>query len=220
MKHFCIIVATLLMSMGLQAKTQAKTQQPTTAVETNQPNKPHSTAIMFGSVDGISYRVFVDKHWAIQTILMWKYLSTYGTTLTELTTEPIDYLPKSRTSQWGKLHGWTTEVNPNFIYQTTIHDWDWGSLYWNSGAGVSLGFAQDWKMPEDYPLWGKTGVNAISGFELSFSKHPISIFTESFVGYGLLWNSHEDQLNSITTLTRSTNHFIDWGSDIGIRYAF
>lgn len=216
MKHFGIILATMLMSMSVQAK-----QHQSVDVESKQAiAKPHSMAIMFGSVDGVSYRFFVDKHWAIQTILMWKYLSTYGTTVTNLTTDELGEPQSSRTSQWGKLHGWTTEVNPNFIHQTTIRDWDWGSLYWNSGAGISVGLAQDWKLPDDYPLWGKTGVNAISGFELSFSKHPISIFTESFVGYGLLWNSHKNQLNSITTLTQSTNHFIDWGSDIGIRYAF
>ncbi len=215
MKHFCIIVATLLMSTGLQAKTQ----QPS-AVESNQSNKPHSMAIMFGSVDGISYRFFVDKHWAVQTILMWKYLSTYGTTVRYVSSNGFGEPQSSRTSQWGKLYGWTTEVNPNFIYQTTIHDWDWGSLYWNSGAGVSLGLAQDWKQPNDYPLWGKTGINTISGFELTFTKHPISIFTESFAGYGLLWNSHEQTLDTATSTTRSVNHFIDWGSDIGIRYAF
>ncbi len=216
MKHSCIIVATLLISVCAQAKQH----QPIETIEHLTTQKPHSVAVMFGSVDGVSYRVFVDEHWAIQTILMWKYLSTYGTTITHLTTNESGIPDASRTSQWGKLYGWTTEINPNFIYQTPIHTWEWGSLYWNSGAGVSLGFAQNWELPHDYPLWGKTGITTISGFELSFNKYPISIFTESFAGYGLLWTSNEYALNAFTTQTRSVNHFIDWGSDIGIRYAF
>ncbi len=215
MKHFTIILAALLISISMQA------QQVQHSLVTKQTiSKPHSVAIMFGSVDGVSYRIFVDEHWAIQTILMWKYLSTYGTTVNYYITNGFGQQQDAQTSDWGKLYGWTTELNPNFIYQTSIHQWDWGGLYWNSGAGVSLGFAQDWKMPHDYPLWGKFGVNTISGFELGFSKVPISVFTESFAGYGLLWNSYEQQISTLQTQTKSLNHFIDWGSDIGIRYAF
>ncbi len=213
MKKFFLFFAAVLMSIGTQA-------QDIDVSHDLFPEKPHSMAVMFGSVDGMSYRIFVNEHWAIQTILMWKYLSTYGTTVTDLTTDGIGQPVFSHSSQWGKLRGWTTELNPNFIYQTPIHVWAWGGLYWNSGAGVSLGLAQDWRYPDDFPLWGKFGITTISGFELGFRKYPISIFTESFAGYGLLWNSNEEYAYGATFSTNSTNHFIDWGSDIGIRYAF
>ncbi len=215
MKHICIFSAALLISISMQAQHSNNTNANDLFVDT-----PHSMAIMFGSVDGISYRFFVDKHWAIQTILMWKYLSTYGTTVYDYTIDGIGTPQSLHTSQWGKLRGWTAEFNPNFIYQTPIHIWKWGGLYWNSGAGINLGLAQDWKMPTDYPLWGKFGINTISGFELGFRKYPISIFTESFAGYGLLWSNYEEPLYSVSYVTNRTNHFIDWGSDIGIRYAF
>ncbi len=215
MKKICIIVAAVLMSIGVQAKQPEQT--PANPIATN---KPHSMAITFGSVDGISYRYFVDGHWAVQTNVMWKYLTTHGTTVTSLTTDVNGVPQTSTTSQWGKLHGWTAEINPNFIYQTAICTWDFGGLYWNSGAGVSLGVAQDWNVPYDYPLWGKFGVNSISGIELTFNKSGVSLFTESFVGYGLLWNSYERYLYGTTSLTQSLNHFIDWGSDIGVRVSF
>ncbi len=215
MKHFTTILTAVLLCISMQA------QQVQQLLVNNQSiAKPHSMAVMFGSVDGVSYRVFVDEHWAIQTILMWKYLSTYGTTVNYYTTNEVGNLQTSQTSEWRKLYGWTTEFNPNFIYQSSIRQWEWGTLYWNSGAGISFGFAQDWKISHDYPLWGKFGVNTISGFELGFSKLPISVFTESFAGYGLLWNTYEQQLSAFQVQTQSLNHFVDWGSDIGIRYAF
>ncbi len=210
MKKFCIIAMAVLVSIGMQAK-----EQQTPAEKHSSTAKPHSVALTFGSLDGISYRYFLNEHMAIQTNLMWKYLTTHGTTVSYLTTNENG---TSRTSQWGKLHAWTAEINPHLIYQTTIHAWDWGSLYWNSGVGVGMGVAQDFKMPKDYPLWGKFGVDVISGFELAFIKCPVTIFTESLVGYGLLWNSYETQLAGVTSLTRSQNHFIDWGSGLGIRF--
>ncbi len=216
MKKLLILFATVLMSISVHAESP----QHANATNLLFPNKPHSMGVMFGSVDGVSYRFFIDEHWAIQTILMWKYLSTYGTTVSYYTADNVGTLHTSRTSQWGKLYGWTSEINPNFIYQTPIHIWDWGGLYWNSGAGISLGIAQDWEMDNNGLLWGKFGINSISGFELGFRKYPISIFTESFAGYGLLWNESEKHLYNVRTQISSTNHFIDWGSDIGIRYAF
>ncbi len=210
----------VLMSMGVQAAEQPTSIDSTAWLTRSPRTAQHSIAFTFGSVDGISYRYFIDEQCAIQTNIMWKYLSTYGTTVSYLTTDVNGVAETSRTSQWGKLYGWTTEVNPNFIYQSTIHNWKKCSLYWNSGAGISLGIAQDWGKPKDYPLWGKFGVTTISGFELTFNKVPLSIFTESFAGYGLLWNSHEEYLYGITSLSYSTNHFIDWGSDIGLRIRF
>ncbi len=215
MKKFCFVAVAALMSIGMQAK-----EEPSSFEKHSATARPHSVAITLGSVEGVSYRYFVNEHVAVQTNLMWKYLSTYGTTVSRQTLDVMGKSQTSRTSQWGKLRGWTAEVNPNFIYQTTVRAWAWGSLYWNSGVGVGMGVAQDWRMPADYPLWGKFGINTISGLELSFCKYPISVFTESFAGYGLLWNNYEVHLFGATSLTRSCNHFIDWGSGIGIRFAF
>ncbi len=220
MKKICFIMCAVLMSIGVQAAEQSTAIDSTAWLIRSPRTAPHSIAFTFGSGDGISYRYFIDEQWAIQTNIMWKYLSTYGTKVSYLSKDVNGTLECSRTSQWGKLYAWTAEVNPNFIYQSTIHDWKKCSLYWNSGAGMSVGMAQDYQMPNDYPLWGKFGITTISGFELAFSKVPLSIFTESFAGYGLLWNSYEHSLYGITSLAYSTNHFIDWGSDIGLRVRF
>ncbi len=220
MKKLLFFFAATLISVSVLAQNE-QNEQNNGKLPIPVSQTPHSMALMLGSVDGVSYRIFLDEHWAIQTILLWKYLSTYGTTVSYYTVNEVGKpTASSRISQWGKLYGWTTEVNPNFIYQTPIHIWEWGGLYWNSGAGINIGIAQDWKQTNDDSLWGKWGVNTISGFELSFSKVPISIFTESFAGYGLLWNHREEHYPNVTTHTNRTNHFIDWGSDIGIRYAF
>ncbi len=168
-----------------------------------------SVALNIGSVNGISYRIFLTEHLALQPVIAWRWVDTHGTTVLY----PNNFTPLPDNLGWGKVRFWTTDINPNIVYQTPVHPWEWGSLYWNSGGGINAGLARIYR-PQTPEIWGgKVGINSISGFELAFNKPSISIFMESYLGYGFLWSNYTDT----STLA---SHFIDWGSDIGIRYTF
>ncbi len=192
-KHLLCTILTLVLTF-----TAAATQR-------------QSIGLNVGSVNGIAYRIFLTEHLAVQPVIAWRWVDTHGTTV--LYAPFYNTVAQPDDIGWGKVRFWTTDINPNLVYQTLIHPWPWGSLYWNSGGGINAGVARIYK-PYTPQLWGgKVGINSISGFELTFHQPTISVFMESYLGYGFLWSTYTE--NSYLA-----SHFIDWGNNIGIRYRF
>ncbi len=172
-------------------------------------SKPQSIGLNIGSVNGIAYRIFLTEHLAVQPVVAWRWVDTHGTTVLY----PSTFTAVPDGLGWGKVRFWTVDFTPNIVSQALVHPWEWGSLYWNSGGGLNAGLARIYRPNTPEEWGGKVGINSISGFELAFNKVPITVFMESYLGYGFLWSNYTDT----STLA---SHFIDWGNDIGIRYTF
>ena len=201
----------------------------------------HSIGVNVGSMYGVSYKGFIFgvDGLALQADLGVKLISIAG----EATNKP-EKGDKS-TYSLKDLPVFTFEANPNILYQSNISSWDFGSLDWFAGGGVSIGFMQqfgtgklkgdddkwyDYKIKDaensvgkgKNPIYGKMGVNAIGGLELGFSSVPLALSFDFRPGFGLGWHTEkEKEVEGMTTpKTTTTIPFFDWALNVGLRYCF
>ena len=184
----------------------------------------HSIGVNVGSMYGVSYKGFIFgvDGLALQADLGVRlgitskavsgnfYVKVGGTnthaTYSELWCDPVYF---------------TFEANPNIIYQSNIASWDFGSLDWYAGGGVSLGlmkWADNWGNISKADVDGKFGINAIGGLELGFSGAPLALSLDLRPGYGLMFGNDKD--NELGTETRWDASFFDWALVAGLRYCF
>lgn len=137
------------------------------------------------------------------------------------------------------------QLNPNFVYQSEISSWGWGSLDWFIGGGLSFGLMywygdimlkgdelelgkSGWNtysrsdmekgmgFKDKDVTYGKFGLNAIGGIELGWKKVPLAVGVDFRPGYGIGFN--ETKMNDVKT--KQTLHFFDWALVASVRYCF
>jgi len=117
----------------------------------------------------------------------------------------------------------TFEANPNIVYQSNIGAWDFGSLSWFAGGGVSLGLmklSDTWGHISNSDVTGKFGLNAIGGLELCFTGAPLALSFDFRPGYGLQFDSDSETIKGVKIEKRDNMSFFDWGLVLGLRYCF
>ena len=199
----------------------ASAPQPPTNVngrDDQQESKPYKSSfgIVAGSMNGLSFKVFPSRKFAVSMELGFKATAASG----------IQFYDPYR---WDYIHGYyygweshgyyttpyTLEFNVNFVHQ----DHFVAGLYGLVGGGLSLG----WHFRNSYPYYaydyyssqwpryrqsnGKAGLNLILGLEYVFEV-PIALQVDFRPGYGLLFASGY------------TAHYFDWGLNLSFRYTF
>ncbi len=127
-----------------------------------------SYGLTIGTTQGISYKSFPSRHFAIQLDLGTKYCYVYGSNL------------------------WTAELAPNFMYE----GWFCEGLYGFAGLGASIGYNwQEFKYINDKPPYEhvsdnnyKGGLNGIFGLEYKFFI-PLTLQFDFRPGYRCVFNS-------------------------------
>lgn len=152
-----------------------------------------SFGLVAGSLNGFSYKKFVNENVAIQTDLAVELLATRAT------------MYYSGYIFSGQEHAWSLQLQPNLYYQNNVFYGDWGNIAAYVGGGVSLGYAQEFYSNLDL---GKWGINAIAGVEFILNNTPITIGLDFRPGYGMLF-----------TGTQSL-HMFDWVLAANVRYYF
>ena len=209
----------------------------------------HSVGINVGSTYGASYKGFIFgvDGLALQADLGVQLMTTSGSY--KMTAK---YDGNKVADVDGKLRNlpvFTFVANPNILYQSNIASWDFGSLDWYAGGGISLGLMKQLKTGFDayaddekkwyeikdgngYEAWafadadgkanpviGKFGVNAVAGLELGFSNVPLALSFDFRPGYGLGFYSGKNSQDSKVTENMTFN-FFDWALNVGLRYCF
>lgn len=168
---------TLILAAALLGGTAAHAQSP----------YAHSVGGYLGSFIGGSYKTFLSGHLAFQGELGFRMANRATLYRDRHTHYFIDF--------------YTFEANPNLMYQAPIETWDFGSLQWFAGGGVSLGTGfqgNGWAE-------GKLGINAIGGVELAFTAIPLSCQIDFRPGYGQLFGS-------------LTQAYFDYMAGVSVRY--
>lgn len=146
----------------------------------------HSVGGYLGSFIGGSYKTFLTNHLVFQG--------------------ELGFRMANRATLYHDRHYhyyyafYTFEANPNLMYQAPIDTWDFGSLQWFAGGGVSLGTGF-----QGSGAAGKLGVNAIGGVELAFTAIPLSCQIDFRPGYGQLFGG-------------PTQAYFDYMAGVSVRY--
>ena len=159
-------------------------------------NHKFGIGAVVGTMDGVSFKVFLSENFALKADLAYKYTVTHG--------GKYDYYGYGSRYYNSIVH--TFELNPNFFYQRNISSFGWGDLDWYAGGGVSIGYAFGYYYGNGL---GKFGVNASGGVELALTgKVPLAFDCDFRPGYGLLFNKD------------ANSSYFDWALTFGVRYCF
>jgi len=123
----------------------------------------HSLGFSAGSFNGLSWKVLVKEHFAVQTDV--------GAHLTV-----FDY-------SYGAF-----VINPNFLYQGTMFTNDVLDIDFNAGGGLSFGFVGPFGYNSRYNegvFCGDFGFNALVGVEFAFNRSPLALSFDFRPGYGM-----------------------------------
>lgn len=144
MKKF-ILFSMLLLSLGVFAKPYH-----------------HSLGISAGSFNGLSWKVLVKEHFAVQTDV--------GVHLTV-----FDYV-------YGSF-----VIQPMFMYQGTMYANDVCNIDFFAGGGLSFGFGDILDKSTKYGGYfgGEFGLNGVAGVEFGFNRAPLALSFDFRPGYGM-----------------------------------
>ena len=209
-------------------------------------NYTHSVGGTAGTEFGFTYKGFVTDNMAIVVDFGLNLPSLAGKAVTKTKTTGRGFDAKT-TSKSDFMFGdfLTFQVNPNFVYQSEIKSWGWGSIDWFIGGGLSVGLlyqygdimykgeltGNEWKSISRQDLkdagqkekdftYGKFGLNAIGGVELGWKNIPLAISMDFRPGYGMGFNTDKETRNGIETKTTNLLHFFDWALVASVRYCF
>lgn len=216
MKKSIIAVAMLLLSLTISAQDYT-----------------HSIGGMVGSMYGVTYKGFIFgiDGLALQADLGVNLFSLAGKA--EVKTDGVKNTSDIRNGAF-----FTFVANPNIVYQQNIASWNFGSLSWFAGGGISLGLMQqygnmeikddngdwntvsvsDWKNANNGKdqIYGKFGINALAGLELGFSSVPLALGLDFRPGYGVGFRNQK--VNGVKT--EQVVNFFDWSLAASLRYCF
>ena len=193
------------------------------SVAANAQSYQHSIGLNVGSMEGISYKGFLNRNVAVGLDLGVSFLKTPATVV-----ETYKYNDSNKNKKYvskGFTYvAWELDLNPNIVYQNEITSWRNAELGWFAGAGASLGMMKPTSVSRgnfsmsltDYKLSGKFGLNAIGGVEMSFGRTPIAISLDFRPGYGLMFRPQKNETYTYTQLA----HFFDWKLVAAVRYTF
>lgn len=175
----------------------------------------HSLGIVAGNINGISYKTFVRKHFAIELDLAgcevslcsfrdyYEYYDNYN-----YQSKYYEYIRTVSAMSGPVLH-------LNFLYQGHFTK----GLYGMVGGGINIGYSFTPELRKayrpnmynnPYANWeefGKAGAGALLGLEYVFEK-PVALQFDFRPGYGILF-SDLDYYN-----------FFDWSLCLSVRYVF
>lgn len=186
----------------------------------------HSVGVNVGGINGASYKGFVRslEHMFIIADLGVKVSATKGMYISEL----VRYQGSSATGTESRNEPfvyYSFEANPNLGYQGDIKDFDFASLHWYAGGGISAGVSQygsnwaeisDARKYADEPYWFKFGINAIAGVEMCLKNAPLNIGVDFRPGMATDVNSRS--FGNATYITAIT--YFDWALAASLRYRF
>lgn len=212
-KNFLFFSLVLMLFMGTITLTAA--------------NYNHSIGASIGSDYGFSYKGFLGGgNLALQADMFFRISGSTGKFVSKYKDNGQKTTYKDN-QDW--LHYWTFEANPKLLYQGEIHNWNFGSISWFAGAGLSVGMmkATVWTDVDDFwggttrvsgttKLLGKFGFGTIGGAELHFNNIPLAVNLDFRPGYGLGFRHDKENNVDVTSLL----HFFDWGLVATARYCF
>ena len=191
------------------------------AVAVNAQNYKNSIGLNVGTMEGLSYKGFLNQNVALVLDLGINFIKTPGLVVDIDKYDGVK--EKSLTKGW--TYGiWEFEFNPNIVFQKEIKSWDKVGLSWFAGAGASIGMMKPtsasyngWSFNLSYDkVFGKWGINAIGGMEMNFSKAPIALSLDFRPGYGMMFRTEQKKNYTNTMLA----HFFDWKIVAAVRYTF
>ena len=175
------ITKSLLVGLFMLASVNAASAQ----------NYKYGIGAVVGTMDGVSFKMFLSENLALQADLAYKYV-----------------VRTARAEGFRLSYGLHTfELNPNLVYQRNITSFGVGNLDWYAGGGVSLGYAFMSLWGQNSYGLGKFGVNGIGGVEFKFN-FPLAVGFDFRPGYGLLFGKDD------------TGSYFDWAVALSARYCF
>lgn len=106
----------------------------------------HSAGLVVGNLNGLSYKYFISDELAIQADLGFGIISTSGSyaSSNEVSYSKDGYssISKEKGTLNFKANLWAFQLAPNFIWQRNFASFDWASLDFFVGGGITLGYAQ------------------------------------------------------------------------------
>lgn len=104
----------------------------------------HSAGLVVGNLNGLSYKYFLSEELAIQADLGFGIVATSGSFVSQekFSQKDDEYDNSSKLTLGASANLWTFELAPNFIWQKNITSFDWASLDFFVGGGVSIGYAK------------------------------------------------------------------------------
>lgn len=102
----------------------------------------HSAGLVVGSLDGLSYKYFISDELAIQADLGFQLGASSGNLFTSTSSANDEYKSESKFNVGADANFWSFQLAPNFIWQKNITSFDWASLDFFVGGGVSIGYAK------------------------------------------------------------------------------
>lgn len=102
----------------------------------------HSAGLVVGSLDGLSYKYFISDELAIQADLGFQLGATSGNLFTSSSYAKDEYKNESKFNLGTDANFWSFQLAPNFVWQKNITSFDWASLDFFVGGGISIGYAK------------------------------------------------------------------------------
>ena len=102
----------------------------------------HSAGLVVGSLNGLSYKYFISDELAIQADLGFQLGATTGNLFTSSSYAKDEYKHESKFNVGADANFWSFQLAPNFIWQKNITSFDWASLDFFVGGGISIGYAK------------------------------------------------------------------------------
>ncbi len=152
-----------------------------------------SAGINLGSLQGVSYKMFVTDRFAFQ--------ADFGGKISFMR---INSYHNDQYTMHVNETNWALVLNPNGMYEQNFLTTSSASLYWFAGGGLSIGYS----FSNHFRNTGQFGVNAIGGMESAFFAVPLTLQIDFRPGYGMLFS------NNIT------HNFFDWSLNLSLRYYF
>ena len=151
---------------------------------------------------GPSFKAFFTDNVAFQTDIFFKGIFTAG----------ID----TKSNEISFALYISAETNINFYYPKKLKEKNSFDLFWLTGGGISLGHQSGF----GFIGGGKFGINAILGMEYVFKNKPLAIQIDFRPGYGLLFNSNNDYVETLFYTYKNPWHHYDWLMGCTLRYTF
>lgn len=194
----------------------------------------HSVGVNVGGINGVSYKGYVRslEHMFVIADLGVKVSASKGMSYNVIsTTSGGGHSSTDTYSDRTNAHFvyYSFEANPNLGYQGDIKDFDFASLHWYAGGGISAGFSQyapDWgliassRKDLDNPYWFKFGINAIAGVEMCLKNAPVNFGLDFRPGVAIDMDSSSRTLGVIKTTEFAAVTYFDWALAASIRYRF
>lgn len=194
----------------------------------------HSVGVNVGGINGASYKGFVRslEHMFIIADLGVKVSASKGMSCTEIDHIEMGGQSSTETSSWSQSSHfvyYSFEANPNLGYQGDIKDFDFASLHWYAGGGVSVGLSQlggnwgeiaDARKYADKPFDFKLGINAIAGVEMCLKNAPLNIGVDFRPGMATNMHFHSESYGAMSATQFMSATYFDWALAASLRYRF